>query len=138
MVIRPKAVTVIGWLWRVCGVIGMVVALPFARWGKYLFGDYWADFLLRLNPTVLFLWAFCSSLLCLLVGNGILKGQKWARTLALAYCVVGTLIAALLFIDDFIFWFNLSGDLAFTAVMWFYLYRPHVTTYFQQGEPAAG
>jgi len=84
---RPKAVTVIGWFLRVGGIIGMIWALPFALWGQDLYGDYWVDALRRLSPTVLFLWAFSSSLLCLLFGNGILKGQNWARILTLAYCV---------------------------------------------------
>jgi hypothetical protein len=128
---RPTAVTVIGWFWRVGGVIGMVVALPFALWGQDLFGEYWADALLRLSTTVLFLWAFFSSLLCLLFGNGILKGQNWARILALAYCVVATLIAAVLYEGNPLYWINLIGDAAFTLIMWFFLYRPYPTAFFR-------
>ena len=128
---RPTAVTVIGWYWRVGGVLGMVFSLPFALWGQDLFGQYWVDALLRLSSTVLFLVAFLSSLLCLLCGNGILKGQNWARILALAYCLVGTLIAAVMYQGHLLYWFNLIGDLAFTVIMWFFLYRPHATTFFQ-------
>ncbi|MGD2122776.1 MAG: hypothetical protein PVJ76_13570 [Gemmatimonadota bacterium] len=135
---RPTAVTVIGWLWRVGGVLGIVISLPFAFWGQDLFAEYWPDVLLRLSSTALFLWAFFSSLLCFLVGNGMLKGQKWARTLAMAYCVVGTLIAAVLYIDNFLYWFNLMADLAFTAIMWLYLYRSQANAFFRSGEPTAG
>lgn len=132
---RPKAVTVIGWFWRVGGVFGMVVALPFALWGRDLMGEYWADALLRLSPTVLFLWAFSSSLLGLLFGNGILKGQNWARIVALAYCVVGTLIAALLYKANPLYWVNLTGDLVFTVIMWLFLYHPHSTAFFRGEVP---
>ena len=116
----------------------MVAALPFALWGQDLFEEYWPGALLRLSPTVLFLWAFLSSLLCLLFGNGILKGQNWARNLALVYCIVATLIAALLYQDYFLYWVNLIGDLVFTVVMWFFLYRPKSTAFFKGGEPLPG
>jgi len=116
----------------------MVAALPIAIWGQGLLGEYWADALLRLNPVVLFLWAFLSSLLCLLFGNGILKGQNWARNLALAYCVVATLIAALLYRDSALYWINLAGDLVSTVIIWFLLYRPQATVFFKGGEPLPG
>jgi hypothetical protein len=129
---RPTAVTVIGWLWRVGGILGMILALPFALWGQDLFGDYWTGTLLRLSPTFLFLWGFFSSLLCLLFGNGILKGRDWARVLALAYCVLATLIAAVMYQAQPFYWFNLIGDLAFTVIMWFFLYRPHSSAFFRR------
>ena len=56
MIERPTAVTVIGWFWRIGGLLGMALALPFALWGKDLFGQYWTDALLRLNSSILFLW----------------------------------------------------------------------------------
>jgi hypothetical protein len=108
----------------------MIFALPLALWGRELFGEYWTDTLLQLSPTVLFLWAFFSSFLCLLFGNGILNGRNWARNLALAYCVVATLIAAAMYQGHPLYWLNLIGDLAFTVIMWFFLYRPHVTAFF--------
>jgi hypothetical protein len=128
---RPKAVTIIGWFWRVGGIFGMAWALPFALWGEDLYGDYWVDALRRLSPTVLFLWAFSSSLLCLLFGNGILKGQDWARILALAYCVVAALIGAVLYHGYPLDWFILIVNLAFTGIMWFFLYRPQSTAFFK-------
>ena len=132
---RPTSVTVIGWFWRVGGVFGMVVALPFALWGRDLFDEYWADALLRLSPTVLFLWAFSSSLVGLLFGNGILKGQNWARIVGLAYCVGGTLIAALLYKSGPLYWVNLTGDLVFTVIMWLFLYHPRSTAFFRGEVP---
>ena len=128
---RPTAVTVIGWFWRVGGVLGMVFALPLALWGKDLYGQYWVDALSRLSPMVLFLWGFFSSLLCLLSGNGILKGKNWARVLALAYCVFGTLVAALIYQGKPFYWLVLIGDVVFTVIMWFFLYRPHATAFFK-------
>ena len=109
----------------------MAWALPFALWGQDLYGDYWVEALRRLSPTVLFLWAFSSSLLCLLFGNGILKGQNWARILTLAYCVVATLIGAVMCLGHPVFWFSLIVNLAFTGIMWFFLYRPHSTAFFK-------
>jgi hypothetical protein len=135
---RPTAVNVIGWFFRVGGILGMALSLPLALWGKELYGDYWADALLRFSPTVLFLWGFFSSLLGLLLGNGVLKGQNWARTLAVAYCVVATLIGAAFYQDNLLYWFNLTANIAFTAVLWFFLYRPAATAFFQGQEPLPG
>ena len=134
---RPTAVTVIGWFWRVGGALGMVLALPLAIWGQELYGQYWTDTLLRLSTTVLFLWAFFASLLCLLIGNGLLKGQNGARILALVYCVVATLIAVVTYQGHPLYWVNLIGDLAFAGIMWFFLYRPHVNAFFTGSEGLA-
>ncbi len=109
----------------------MVFALPLTIWGEDLFGQYWANALLGLNPRVLFLIMFVSSLLCLLFGNGILKGQNWARILALVYCVVATLIAAVIPQAYPLYWFNLIGNLVFTGIMWFFIYRPDATAFFE-------
>jgi hypothetical protein len=127
---RPRAVTVIGWFFRVGGILGMVFALPYALWGEDLFGEYWVDAFRRLSPTVLFLWAFFSSLICLLCGNGLLRGRNWARILVLAYCVVATLIAAVMYLGHPLYWLNLIGDFVFTVILWFFLYRPHAAAYF--------
>jgi hypothetical protein len=132
---RPTAVTVIGWFWRVGGILGMVVALPLALWGQELFRKYWTDALLGLSPTVLFLWGFLSSLLCLLFGNGILKGREWARILALAYCLGATGIGAVMYRGYPLFGLNLIANLAFTGVMWFFLYRHNATAYFRGKMP---
>jgi len=116
----------------------MVFSLPLTLWGKDLYGQYWVDALSRLNPTVLFLIVFLFSLLCLFIGNGILKGQNRARILALAYCVVATLIGGLMYQGQPLLWLVLIGDLVFTVVMWFFLYRPHVTAFFNGEELQAG
>lgn len=116
----------------------MVLALPLTLWGQDLFGHYWANTLLGLSPTVLFLWMFLSSLLCLLLGNGILKGRNWARTLTLAYCVAATLIAAAIDRTYPLYWLNLVGNLAFIVLMWFFLYRPQATAFFNGEEFQAG
>ena len=110
----------------------MVFALPFALWGEDLYGQYWVDALLRFGVTVLFLSVFFSSFLCLLFGNGILKGQNWARILALAFCFVGTLISALIYQGKPFYGFVLIGDLAFSVMMWFFLFRPDATAFFHE------
>jgi len=128
---RPTAVKVIGWFLRIGGVLGMVLALPYALWGQELFAEYWAGFFLRLSPLVLFFWVFLSSLLCLLCGNGILKGRNWARNAALTYGVVGTLLAAMLYRGSPLYWPNLLGDVAFIVSMWFFLYRSQANAFFR-------
>ena len=112
----------------------MVFALPLALWGRELFGQYWADVYLRLPPSVLFLLTFLISLLCLLVGNGILKGRNSARVLGLSYCALGTLTAAVVYQGHPLLWITLSGDLAFLVIMWFFLYRPSATAFFRGEE----
>jgi len=113
----------------------MVLALPLAIWYQDLFGKYAVEAALRLSSTVLFLWMSFASLLCLFFGNGILKGRNWARILALAYCVVGTLIAAVMYQSHPVYWFNLIGNLAFTVIMWFFLFRPPATAFFREVDP---
>lgn len=109
----------------------MVFALPLAIWYQDLFGRYAVEAAQNLSTTVLFLWMFFASLLCLFCGNGILKGRNWARILVLVYCVGATLIAAMLYQGHPLYWINLVGDILFTVVMWFFLYRPPVTAFFR-------
>jgi hypothetical protein len=45
--------------------------------------------------------------------------------------VVATVIAAVTYQGHPLFWFNLLGNLAFTVIMWFFLYRPHATAFFK-------
>jgi hypothetical protein len=135
---RPKAVTVIGWFLRVGGVLGIVFSLPYALWGRDLWGQYWPDAFLRLSTTVLFLWMCFASLFCLLVGNGLLKGRDWARILAVAYCVVATVMVAVVYRGHSLYWVNLIGDLAFTVIIWFFLYRPEATAFFKREVPLEG
>lgn len=111
----------------------MVVALPFSLWGHEHFGEFWPNAYLQFPTSFLFLLMFGASLLCLLAGIGILKGQDWARILALAYCVIATLLVAVTYRGHPLYWFNLIGDMAFTVIMWFFLYRPHVSAFFEVG-----
>jgi len=127
---RPKAVTVIGWYWRVGGVVGMVLSIPLAIVGADLWGEYYPNWYSALPSSILGLIGFLASLLCLLCGNGILKGKEWARTLALVLCFVSTL-AAVVFRDRPLYWFNLMGNLAFIAVIWFFLFRQETTVFFK-------
>ena len=115
----------------------MVLALPLAIWYQDLFGKYAVEGVQRLGTTVLFLWMFFSSLLGLLCGNGILKGQSWARILALAYCVVATLIGAVFYQGHPLNWSSITANVVFTVIMGFFLYRPDATAFFQ-GEMVFG
>jgi len=112
----------------------MVLSLPLALRYQDVFGKYAVEAALGLSSTVLFLWMFFSSLLCLVFGNGILKGHNWARILALAYCVLATLIAAVMYQGHALYWFNLIGNLAFVVIMWFFLFRPDATAFFMEAE----
>ncbi len=134
---RPTAVTAIGWFWKVGGVVGMVCALPIALWGKAWLERYWSDFLLGLNPFLIFLVCFLSSLLCFLTGNALLKGQNWARPFVVAYCVVATLLGLIWYQDHPTRWINLIVNLIFTVIMWLFLYLPPVAAYFKTNKPAS-
>jgi hypothetical protein len=127
---RPKAVTVIGWFWVVGGALGMVLALPYALWGRELIREYSVDAVLAMSSAAFFLWVFLSSLVCFLCGIGILKGRSWGRILALAYCIVATLIVVVLYLGHPLFWLNLIGDVVFTAIMGYFLYRPEASAFF--------
>ena len=128
---RPASVKVIGWFWRVGGIAGMVFALPLALMGGEWWGSYWADSIRTLSPGVLFVWAFLASLICLLMGNGILRGRNWARVSILAYCAASTLIGIAIYRHHPIIWFNAIANLAFTGAMGFFLYRSDSTAFFQ-------
>jgi len=135
---RPTAVTVFGWYWRVGGVVGMVLSIPLAIVGADWAPDYYPYAFLALPSFFQGLIGFLASVLSLLCGNGILKGQNWARALALALCFASTLTAVALRGHP-LYWFSLIGNLAFISVMWFFLYRPQATAYFRRaGVVAAG
>jgi len=135
---RPTAVTMFGWFFKAGGALGMVLALPLAIWGRDLFVDYWAEPLQRLNSLSLFLWYFISSLLGMLLGHGILKGLTWARTLALAYCVVATVIGFLGYSDPQLARIGLISNLVFMAVMGFFLFFPPAAAFLRQEEQPVG
>jgi hypothetical protein len=131
---RPTAVTVIGWYWRVGGILGMVASLPLALWGEDFFGELSWNPYLGIPRTILFLWVFLASVISLLCGNGILKGRNWARVLTLVLCVAGTLIPLIVYPQHPLFWFHLVSNLAFIAMMWFFLFRPKSRPYFSGKE----
>ena len=129
----PTSVRVIGWFWRAGGIAGMIFALPLALKGKEWWGSYWADPIRSLSPTVLFVWAFLASLICLVLGNGILKGRDWARVSILAYCAASTLIGVAAYQHHPFIWFNAIANLTFTGFMGFFLYRSDSTAFFKGG-----
>ena len=134
---RPTAVTVFGWFWRVGGIMGMIFAWPLAIRGREWLGDLATGPFWQLPPILLFLYCFLASLLGLVLGNGLLKGRNWSRVLALAYCFVAILLSFGWYEKTPLFWFNLLVNLVFTLVMWFFLFRPHVTAHFK-GEVLLG
>lgn len=136
MTSRPRAVTVVGWLFRVGGIVGMVFAIPYALWGPEWFGGHirGADRFWVLPPLLIFLVAFLSSLVFLVCGNGILEGRNWSRVLAVAVCVVATLSPFLLYENQPLLWFNGAGNLACALALWFYLFRPEAGAFFAGGE----
>ena len=109
----------------------MVMAWPFALRGREWFGDMNIGPFWDLPPTFLFLYGFSVSLLFLVCGNGHLKGRNWSRALVLALCIVAILVSLIAYEKTPLFWLNLIWDLGFTGLLWFYLYRPHVTGFFR-------
>lgn len=131
---RPTAITVIGWYWRVGGILGIGLSLPLALWGAELFEELYPGIYMGLPKAVIFVWAFLGSLLSLLCGNGILKGRNWGRVLALILCVLGTLVPLIVWPKHPMFWFHLVSNAGFTAIMGFFLFRPGATWYFRGEE----
>jgi hypothetical protein len=132
---RPRAVTVIGWFWRVGGILGLISALPFAFLGMEWFGDLASGPFWQLPPSLLFLYGLFVSLVFLVCGNGLLKGRNWSRVLGLATCIVTILIGLVWYEKTLLFWFNLIWDAGLTGIMWFFLYRPHATAFFRGEAP---
>jgi len=131
---RPTAVTVFGWFWRAGGILGMIVAWPLALRGPEWIGDIAKGPFWQLPPILLFLYAFLTSLLCFVCGNGLLKGRNWSRVLALVYCFGAILISFVWYEKTPLFWVSLFFNLAFTMIMWFYLFRPESKAFFAEAE----
>lgn len=112
----------------------MVLSWPLAYRGSGWLADLSPGFFWQLPPIFLFLYAFLTSLLCLVVGNGLLKGRNWSRVLAVAYCFAAIVISFVLYERTPLFWVSLIFNLAFTMIMWFFLFRPESNAFFAEAE----
>lgn len=127
---RPAAVTFFGWFWTVGGLLGMVASWPLAQDGADWVGSFSPGPFWQMPSTFVFLYSFFASLIGLLFGNGLLRGRNWSRFLAVGYGLAGALISFMWWETTPLFWLNLFGNLAFTGVMWFFLFRPEAEAYF--------
>lgn len=48
-----------------------------------------------------------------------------------AVSVIGWFWVAVMYRGIPLYWLNLLGDMAFTVIMWFFLYRPHVSAFIE-------
>jgi len=73
---------------------------------------------------------FILGIIAFVIGRGLLRGEKWARIMAIASSIISIPLAALYVgkIDDLI----LLGSFAFDGMIIYYLLRPRVREYFDQ------
>jgi hypothetical protein len=115
---RPLSVTVLAWIYIAVGVIGAI--------------SHGSEFLARNVFQYDVIWIELTECLAVLSGAFILRGQNWARWLALAWMAFHVIISAF---DAFP---KLAMHCAFCAVIAWLLFRPPAARYFRSTriEPA--
>jgi hypothetical protein len=114
---RPRRVTIISWIFIVCGSIALVMS--FLRTGQYV-----ADF--RAQHPVLYALSFLGPTLATVSGFLMLRGFGWSRWLLFAWFAV-TAVGFLLYSP-----LRLLLPGALFAVAVFFLFRSPATEYFRQ------
>jgi uncharacterized membrane protein HdeD (DUF308 family) len=108
---RPLAVTVIGWIFIVAGVIGLAYHIR------------------ELNPQRPFkddvIWVLLVRLLAVLGGLFLLRGREWARWILLIWMAYHVILSAVHSI------FELIMHTLLFAVIAYFLFRPRVSAYFR-------
>jgi hypothetical protein len=102
---RPLAVTIIGWLYIIVGVVGFVSHI------RELTAEPWIE------PV---------RLLAILAGAYLLKGHNWARWLTLAW------MAFHIWVGWLNGWPQAAMHAAFLVVLAFFLLRPPAAQYFRR------
>ena len=114
---RPRSVTVLSWIFIVCGSIALVMS--FLRSGQYV-----VDF--RAEHPVLYALSFVGPALATVSGLFMLFGFGWARWILFAWFAV-TAVGFLLYSP-----LRLLLPGALFAVAMFFLFRSPATEYFRQ------
>lgn len=115
---RPRAVTVIGWLYLAAGLVGF----------SYHFTS--------LNPTDPFandaVWILSVRLLAVVAGAFLLRGHNWARWLVLAWMAWHVYLGARHELASLV-----MHGLLLAVLAWF-LFRPNARTYFRPAATPVG
>jgi hypothetical protein len=131
---RPTAVSVFGWFWFGGGILAMLLSWPLARHGQEWYGDLAPGPFWDFPVLFVFFYCFLVSILCVVIGAGLLKGRNWSRFLALGYCFLALFMAFMWFDVSPLLLLNFFVDLAFTLIMWFFLFRPAANAFFRREE----
>jgi len=125
---RPLGVTILAILSLISGVCLILLSGIMLTAGAVILGmtTVWGSLIttiLQALAVVLALWG----LLQLVIGWGLWNGKNWARLITIALAILGIITALILH--------SLSGIivLAVSAIIIYYLLRPHVKTYFGKG-----
>ncbi|HEY8096725.1 MAG TPA: hypothetical protein VIE65_11635 [Methylobacter sp.] len=126
---RPTSVTVISWILIVTCLISLVAS-------ALTINNPMSKELMTHNAlpipaqiAILFIGLFIS----ITCGIAMLQGKGWGRTLYTGWSAIGIIIGLinspmkLMMIPSYVF----------LAIIFFFLYRPHVTEYFKTGNPEA-
>ncbi len=108
---RPLSVTILGCIYIAVGTIGFV----------YHFTEFQARHSFQYDAV----WVELTEVLAILCGGFILRGQNWARWLALAWMAFHVVLS---FFDGFQ---KLAIHCLFCAVIAFFLFRPEAARYFR-------
>jgi len=115
---RPVAVTIIGWLLVVAGVVAFAYRLNEAKPLHALQGE---------NP-----WILLLEVVAIAAGAFLLRGDNWARWLAIAWI---TLHVAFSFLNSLS---QVAVHFVVLLLFAYFLFRPAANTYFRRRETAGG
>src|SRR6266700_3042922 len=108
---RPRSITVIGWLFVAAGVIGLAYhATEFKAWRPFQYE---------------LLWVCLVRLLAVFCGVFMLRGSNWARWLLLVWIAYHVVLSAFHSFAEFV----IHGLLF--AVVAYFLFRPRASAYFR-------
>ena len=111
----------------------MALSWPFAHHAQEWYGDLAPGAFWDFPVLFIFLYCFLASVLCVVIGVGMLKGRNWSRFLALGYCFVGLFMGFMWFDVSPLLLLNFFINLAFTVIMGLYLFGPKANAFFAGG-----
>jgi hypothetical protein len=108
---RPLSLTILAWIYIVVGVIGAIY--------------HGSDFLARNAFHSDIIWIELTECIAILCGVFILRGQNWARWVALAWIAFHVVISAFHALPEF------AIHCLFCALIGWFLFRPAAGRYFR-------
>lgn len=128
---RPRSVTVIGWFLVVAAVLSVLVGVPMALAPPEPIRAFWPQIYNDASPLALSAFFVAASALTLWCGWGLLAAKAVARSVTVGYFVVVSVVGFVLYPLEPIYVFNGLTNVGFTLVVWYFLYRPAVSDYFE-------